>query len=113
MNTSIVMTAANINYRNKYSRKVKLAEGLKINAPILSDYPVNIECKVVDSIITGSHEMFAGKIEFFRTDEKPVDSGSSIYFAAIALLALKQALFTFTLQVLLNLQSFRLYRGSK
>lgn len=43
---------------------VKLEEAVKINAPILSDCPVNIECTVVDSIKTGSHEMFVGKVEY-------------------------------------------------
>lgn len=41
----------------------KLAEAVKINAPILEDCPVNIECRIVDSIVTGSHHMFVGKVE--------------------------------------------------
>ena len=65
---------------------VKLAEGQKVNAPILSDCPVNIECKVVDSILTGSHEMFVGKIEAVHADEGLVDSEGKIDFSAIALL---------------------------
>lgn len=32
-----------------------------IDAPILTDCPVNIECSVVDSIQPGSHELFIGK----------------------------------------------------
>ncbi len=35
----------------------------KVDAPILTDCPVSIECTVVDSIRTGSHEMFIGKVE--------------------------------------------------
>jgi len=65
---------------------VKLAEGQKVNAPILSDCPINIECKVVDSIVTGSHEMFVGKIEVVHADERFVDSEGRIDFSAIALL---------------------------
>jgi len=42
----------------------KLAEAVKINAPILEDCPVNIECRIVDSIVTGSHHMFVGKVEY-------------------------------------------------
>jgi flavin reductase (DIM6/NTAB) family NADH-FMN oxidoreductase RutF len=41
-----------------------LSEAVKINAPILDDCPVNIECCIIDSIVTGSHEMFAGKVEY-------------------------------------------------
>lgn len=32
---------------------VKLSDGKKVNAPILDDCPVNIECKVINSINTG------------------------------------------------------------
>jgi len=49
---------------------VKTAEALKINAPLLSDCPVNIECTVVDSVRTGTHEMFIGKIEYVHADEE-------------------------------------------
>lgn len=65
---------------------VKLAEGQKVNAPILVDCPVNIECKIVDSIVTGSHEMFVGKIEAVHADEGLVDNEGKIDFSSIALL---------------------------
>jgi flavin reductase (DIM6/NTAB) family NADH-FMN oxidoreductase RutF len=66
--------------------KVNLAEGEKVNAPILPDCPVNIECKVVDSIVTGSHEMFIGRIEYVHADEKLVDSEGNIDFSKITFL---------------------------
>ena len=44
---------------------VRLQDGRKVNAPILSDCPVNFECTVVDSIVTGSHEMFIGRWNMF------------------------------------------------
>lgn len=65
---------------------VKLDEGVKVNAPILADCPVNIECKVVDSIVTGSHEMFAGKIEYVHADEKIIDEKGNIDFSKIKFL---------------------------
>lgn len=72
---------------NKLSKmNVRLVEGLKVNAPVLQDCPVNIECKVVDSIVTGSHEMFVGKIEYIHADKKLVDSEGKIDFSAIAFL---------------------------
>lgn len=72
---------------NKLSKmNIKLSEGLKVNAPILQDCPVNIECKVVDSIVTGSHEMFVGKIEYVHADKKIVDSEGEIDFSQIAFL---------------------------
>lgn len=65
---------------------VCLEEGKKVNAPILADCPVNIECKVVDSIVTGSHEMFIGKIEYVHADAGLVDSMGNIDFSKINLL---------------------------
>jgi flavin reductase (DIM6/NTAB) family NADH-FMN oxidoreductase RutF len=41
-----------------------LSEAVKINAPVIDDCPVNIECSITGSIVTGSHEMFAGKVEY-------------------------------------------------
>jgi len=62
---------------------VKMSEGVKVNAPILDECPVNIECKVVDSIVTGSHEMFVGKIEYVHGDSKIVDDEGNIKFSSI------------------------------
>ncbi|RDU25124.1 flavin reductase family protein [Anaerosacchariphilus polymeriproducens] len=79
-------------YMGKYSKRdcdklndknVKLQDGLKINAPIMLDCPVNIECTVVDSIMTGSHEMFVGKIEYVHADENMVDENGEIDFTKI------------------------------
>lgn len=62
---------------------VKLADGELVNAPILSDCPVNIECTVVDSIVTGSHEMFVGKIEYVHADAALTDDKGCIDFSRI------------------------------
>lgn len=62
---------------------IRVAEGQKVNAPILADCPVNIECTVVDSIVTGSHEMFVGKIQYVNANSKIVDSEGNINFSAI------------------------------
>lgn len=65
---------------------VKIEEGVKVNAPLLSDCPVNIECKVVDSIMTGSHEMFIGKVEYVRVNGEFVDDNRNIDFSKINIL---------------------------
>jgi flavin reductase (DIM6/NTAB) family NADH-FMN oxidoreductase RutF len=65
---------------------VKLSDGVKVNAPILKDCPVNIECKIVDSILTGSHEMFVGKVEYVHAASKLVDDEGNIDFSAISFL---------------------------
>ena len=41
-----------------------------IDAPILTDCPVNIECKVIESIKPGTHELFIGKVEKVHVDEE-------------------------------------------
>ena len=62
---------------------VKLSDGIKVNAPIMDDCPVNIECTVVNSILTGSHEMFIGKIEYVHANEQIVDNDGNINFSYI------------------------------
>jgi flavin reductase (DIM6/NTAB) family NADH-FMN oxidoreductase RutF len=65
---------------------VALKDGERVNAPILTDCPVNIECRVVNSVITGSHEMFIGKIEYVHADAKLVDDKGNIDFSQIKFL---------------------------
>lgn len=72
---------------DKFSKlNIRVEEGVKVNAPLLADCPVNIECKVVDSIVTGSHEMFIGKIEYVHTDRERVDDKGNIDFSKIKFL---------------------------
>ena len=63
--------------------KVRLQDGAVVNAPILPDCPVNIECTVVDSIVTGSHEMFVGKIEYVHANSDITDEKGGIDFSKI------------------------------
>lgn len=62
---------------------VSLLNGQKVNAPILADCPVNIECKIVDSIVTGSHEMFVGKVEYVHANIDLLDEEGNIDFSKI------------------------------
>jgi flavin reductase (DIM6/NTAB) family NADH-FMN oxidoreductase RutF len=65
------------------AKNVKLQDGITVNAPILPDCPVNIECTIVDSVVTGSHEMFIGKIEYVHADTKITDAEGNIDFSQI------------------------------
>lgn len=65
---------------------VKIEEGIKVNAPLLADCPVNIECKIVDSIMTGSHEMFVGKVEYVHANSEFVNDNGDIDFSKINIL---------------------------
>lgn len=62
---------------------MKVGEGVKVNAPILLDCPVSIECKVVDSILTGSHEMFIGKVEYIHAKEELINEDGTIDYSKI------------------------------
>ncbi len=62
---------------------IRLENAKCINASILPDCPVNIECTVVDSIVTGSHEMFIGKVEHVHADSDLLDPDGQIDFSRI------------------------------
>ena len=49
-----------------------------VNAPILTDCLVSIECSVVDSTMPGSHELFIGKVEAVHVDEEYLDANGNI-----------------------------------
>ncbi len=60
--------------------------GKVVDAPVLLDCPVNIECTIVDSIITGSHEMFIGRVEYVHAPADSLNEEGKIDFAKIKLL---------------------------
>ncbi|WP_373898643.1 flavin reductase family protein [Haloimpatiens sp. FM7315] len=65
---------------------IKVEEGIKVNVPLIGECPVNIECKVVDSILTGSHEMFVGKVEYVHANKEIVDDNGNIDFSKLELI---------------------------
>ena len=65
---------------------IKFTDGEVVDAPVLTDCPVNFECTVVDSIKPGSHEMFFGKIEKVHCDEEYLDDDGNIMWDKIDLL---------------------------
>jgi len=65
---------------------VQLENAKIVAAPILTDCPVSIECTIVDSIVTGSHEMFVGKIEYVHAKEEIVDAEGNIDFSKLQLI---------------------------
>lgn len=68
------------------SLNIKTENGHCVNAPILSDCPVNIECKVVGSIMTGSHEMFITTVEKVHADKEYLDNEGNILYNKIDIL---------------------------
>lgn len=65
---------------------IKTKDGDLVAAPILVDCPVNVELKIVDSIITGSHEMFACVVEKVHCDDKYLKEDGTIDFSKIDLI---------------------------
>lgn len=52
-----------------------------IDCPILDDCPINIECKIVNSVMTGSHETFIAevlKVHQISTDYDSVDESAKV-----------------------------------
>ncbi len=62
---------------------LNVEEGKEVDAPVLTDFPVNIECEVVDSIMTASHEMFAGEIKEIRANYELVNEDGEIDVSGI------------------------------
>jgi len=61
----------------------KLGEAVKIDAPILEDCPVNIECSVIDSVRTGSHEMLICSVAHVHADAELLNEDGDIDFNKI------------------------------
>lgn len=49
-----------------------------VDAPVLTDCPVNIECRVMESSMPGTHELFVGKVEAVDVDEEYLNPDGSI-----------------------------------
>jgi flavin reductase (DIM6/NTAB) family NADH-FMN oxidoreductase RutF len=67
---------------------LNVGEGVKVNAPVLLDCPVSIECRVTGSVVTGSHEMFIGMVEYVHADASLVNEEGKIDWSAIDFLRL-------------------------
>ena len=65
---------------------VEIEEATTINAPMIKECAVNIECLVVDSISTGSHEMFVGKVLHVHAREDVLKEDGTIDLTKIKFL---------------------------
>lgn len=62
-------------------------KGELINAPIITDCPINLECKVFESIDLGSHTMFMADILNVHIDENLIDKNGRLMIEKADLLA--------------------------
>ena len=65
---------------------LKWTDATYVDAPILTDCPVSIECSVVESTQPGTHELFIGKVEAVHVDEKYLDANGGILWNKMDLL---------------------------
>jgi len=61
--------------------------GDEVAAPMIAESPVNIECKVVESKLLGSHEMFLAEIVAVHIDDKYVDEKGAYDFGSMKMVA--------------------------
>lgn len=65
---------------------IKWQDATYVNAPILTDCPVSIECSVIDSLTPGTHELFIAKVEAVNVDEEYLDAQGNIMWDKLDLL---------------------------
>lgn len=65
---------------------LKWEDANNVDAPILTDCPVSIECSVIDSIMPGTHELFIGKVEAVHVDEEYLDDNGNILWGKMNLM---------------------------
>lgn len=58
--------------------KLKREPASVVQAPLLSDSPVNIECKVEQILELGSHDMFLAKVVAVDVDERYLDENGKL-----------------------------------
>ena len=58
--------------------KVETEEAINIDAPLIKECPVNIECLVVDSIHTGSHVLFIAKVLYVHAREELIKEDGTV-----------------------------------
>lgn len=66
-------------------KNIETENGKVVNAAIIKECPINIECSIVDSIMTGSHEMFVGKVEYVHAKEDLVNDKGLLDYSTLKL----------------------------
>jgi len=73
---------------NKFKQLGLTAEAAsQISAPLIKESPVNIECKVTQTISLGSHDMFIAQVVAVNIDERLLDSKGRLQLEKAKLLA--------------------------
>lgn len=64
-----------------------IAQAQKVAAPIIEECPVNLECRVTESKLLGSHTMFLAEIIGINVDERFIDSKGKLNLQQCGLMA--------------------------
>lgn len=73
---------------NKFEKmKLTPEKVTKLNAPAVAESPVNLECKVIDIVKLGSHDMFIADIVAVNVDEKLLDKNDKLHLDKAKLIA--------------------------
>lgn len=62
-------------------------KGFIVNAPLIKECPINIECKVKEIIHLGTHDMFIGEVVSLDADEEVVNLNGKIDYGRIDMLS--------------------------
>lgn len=64
---------------------IKWTDGDVVNAPILTECPVNIECRVVEHLMpkNGSNDLFIGLVEAVHVDEEYLNANGKIKWTGL------------------------------
>ena len=63
------------------------APASKVAAPLIDDCPLCLECRVFDTVLLGSHEMFLADIVAVDVDEQLIDDAGRLHLDRAGLLA--------------------------
>ena len=62
-------------------------EGENIKAPLIKECPINIECKVVNILELGSHDLFIGEVVAVHADDEVLDENGRFSMEKAGLIA--------------------------
>ena len=62
-------------------------EGVRVSVPSIAECPISIECKVTDTVLLGTHEMFIADILSVRVSEDVIDKSGKLCIEKCNLLA--------------------------
>ena len=60
------------------------AQGTEVQVPLIAECPVNVECRLQQTLSLGSHDLFIGEVVAVQVDESVLDERGKIDFVKAA-----------------------------